>query len=71
MKTLDLHGLRHSEAETACHFFINNNWGQEMRIITGNSFLMKELVCQVLIFYKLNFTLDNFWNMGYIIVNKT
>ena len=70
MKTLDLHELRHSEAESACHFFINNNWGQEMRIITGNSFLMKEVVCQVLIFYKLDFTLDNLRNMGYITIKN-
>ncbi len=70
MKTLDLHGLSHIEAETACHYFINNNWGEEMRIITGNSFMMKEVVCQVLIFYKLDFTLDNPRNMGYIIIRK-
>jgi len=71
MKTLDLHGLLHWEAEEACHNFINSNWGNEMRIITGNSDRMKKLVCQVLIFYKLNFVLDNYWNMGYIVVNKT
>ena len=70
MKTLDLHGLSHHDAAAMCHNFINNNWGHEMRIITGNSFLMKEVVCQVLIFYKLDFTLDNPRDMGYIIVRK-
>ncbi len=70
MKTLDLHGLRHWEAEEALHIFINENWNQEMRIITGNSVYMKNLVCEILIFYKLNFTLDNLWNMGYITVKK-
>ena len=70
MKTLDLHGLKHFEVDDACHAFINKNWGQEMRIITGNSAHMKNIVCEVLIFYKLNFTLDNLYNMGYITVKK-
>jgi len=70
MKTLDLHGLRHWEVEEALHIFINEHWGLEMRIITGNSAYMKSIVCEVLIFYKLDFTLDNLYNMGYIIVRK-
>ena len=70
MKTLDLHNLLHYEAEEACHTFINDNWGQEMRIITGNSAYMKNIVCEILIFYKLNFTLDNLYNMGYISIKK-
>jgi hypothetical protein len=70
MKTLDLHGLRHWEVEEVLHIFINDHWGQEMRIITGNSGFMKTLVCEVLVFYKLNFTLDNLFNMGYITIRK-
>ena len=70
MKTLDLHGMRHWEADEACHIFVNENWGQEMRVITGNSAYMKNIVCEILIFYKLNFTLDNLHNMGYIIIKK-
>jgi hypothetical protein len=70
MKTLDLHGLRHWEAETVLHNFINENWNQEMRVITGNSSLMKDLVCSILNFYKLDFTLDNLRNMGYITIKK-
>tara|TARA_Y100000593_G_scaffold76625_1_gene141713 strand:- start:1156 stop:1368 length:213 start_codon:yes stop_codon:yes gene_type:complete len=70
MKTIDLHGLRHWEADEALHIFINDNWGDEIRIITGNSTYMKNLVCEILIFYKLTFTLDNPCNMGYIIVRK-
>ena len=70
MKTLDLHGLLHWEAEEACHIFINEHWEQEMRIITGNSAYMKKIVCEILIFYKLDFTLDNLRNMGYIIIKK-
>lgn len=70
MKTLDLHNLFHYEAEEVCHTFINDNWGQEMRIITSNSAYMKNIVCEILIFYKLNFTLDNLYNMGYISIKK-
>jgi len=70
MKTLDLHGLRHWEADVACHNFINDNWGHEMRIITGNSAYMKNIVCEILNFYNLNFTLDNLYNMGYITIKK-
>ena len=47
-----------------------HNWGKEMKIITGNSFMMKQIVSDILKFYKLNFTLDNPYNMGYIIVRK-
>ena len=70
MRTLDLHGLRHSQVEEVLHIFVNDNWGHEMRIITGNSAYMKNIVCEVLIFYKLDFTLDNLYNMGYIIIKK-
>ena len=70
MKTLDLHGLRHPQVEEECHNFINKSWGQEMRIITGNSAYMKNIVCEILIFYKLNFTLDNLYNMGYITIKN-
>ena len=70
MLTLDLHGLRHWKVEEVCHIFINDNWGQELKIITGNSIYMKKLVCEVLVFYKLKFTLDNLHNMGYIVVKN-
>ena len=70
MQTLDLHGLRHYEVDQKCHNFINKNWGHEMKIITGNSAYMKNLVCEILIFYKLDFTLDNLYDMGYIIIKK-
>ena len=70
MKILDLHGVRHHNVESTCHVFINDNWGHEMKIITGNSFMMKQIVSDILKFYKLKFTLDNPYDMGYIIVRK-
>ena len=70
MKILDLHGVRHYDVEDVCHAFINDNWGHEMKIITGNSYMMKQIVSDILEFYKLDFSLDNPYNMGYIIVRK-
>jgi len=70
MKILDLHGVRHYDVEGVCHAFINDNWGHEMKIITGNSYMMKRIVSDILEFYKLDFSLDNPYNMGYIIVRK-
>jgi len=70
MKTLDLHGMRNWQADEAIHIFINNNWNEEMRIITGHSSYMKSLVCEILVFYKLDFTLDNLFNMGYITIKN-
>jgi len=70
MKLLDLHGVRHNDVENKCHAFINDNWGHELKIITGNSFMMKRIVSDILKFYKLKFTLDNPYDMGYIIVRK-
>ena len=70
MKILDLHGTKHHEVETTCHAFINDNWGNEMKIITGNSHMMKQIVSEILKFYKLSFSLDNPYDMGYIIIRK-
>mgnify|MGYP001326657405 CR=1 FL=1 len=70
MITLDLHGIRHHDVQEIVHNFINDNWGKELRIITGNSNTMKTIVCEVLNFYNLSFTLDNIRNLGYIIVRK-
>ena len=70
MKMLDLHGVRHNDVEEVCHAFINDNWGNELKIITGNSFMMKRIVSDILKFYKLKFSLDNPYDMGYIIVRK-
>ena len=41
--TLDLHQVRHEEAEILVDRFINENWGKNLyfQIITGNSEIMK------------------------------
>jgi hypothetical protein len=70
MKTLDLHGVRHRDVNDTCHLFINDNWGEEMKIITGNSLEMKNIVSKILEFYQLKYSLDNPYDMGYIIIRK-
>ena len=70
MKILDLHGGKHYDVNDKCHLFINDNWGEEMKIITGNSMMMKKIVAKILDFYQLNYSLDNPYHMGYIIVRK-
>jgi hypothetical protein len=57
MRILDLHGVKHYDVNEICHSFINDNWGHEMKIITGNSLMMKKLYLEILDFYKLNFHL--------------
>ena len=70
---LDLHRVKHEEAEILVERFINKNWGKniETQIITGNSKKMKDIVISKLNFYKLEFTIGDRWNprnLGYITV---
>ena len=55
LKTLDLHGVKHEDADSRCHEFINSNYGYDMIIITGNSERMKEIVSGVIGEYKLQY----------------
>jgi hypothetical protein len=59
MITLDLHGVRYEEVPRICHAFINTNWGVELKIITGNSDEMKQVVVSILRQYSLDFHTDN------------
>tara|TARA_R100001510_G_C7556616_1_gene138277 strand:+ start:142 stop:357 length:216 start_codon:yes stop_codon:yes gene_type:complete len=68
MKILDLHGFSHAQAIEACHLFINTNWGHEMKIITGRSDKMKDIVYKVLQGYDVDYTFDNPWFYGYVII---
>lgn len=63
MKTIDLHGFGYHEAKQQLELFINDNWGDRIKVITGNSETMKNLVCEVIREYSLEFTreiLDGF-----------
>ena len=58
MKTIDLHGFKYVEAKRELELFINDNWGFRIKVITGNSESMKNVVCEVIREYKLEFTRD-------------
>ena len=66
--TLDLHGVKHEDAERLCHEFINKNWGPdlELHIITGHSILMKTIVDQTLNFYDVEVIHGDPRNAGYV-----
>jgi len=59
MTILDLHGVRYEEVPRICHSFLNSHWGLEMKIITGNSDDLKQLVISVLRQYDLEFFTGN------------
>ena len=68
MKIIDLHGLRHEEAKGQVELFINDNWGDCIKIITGNSEAMKNIACEVIQEYNLDYVRSDFW--GYIIIKE-
>jgi len=55
VKELDLHGANYEEVVIKCHRFLNDNWGKEMKIITGKSDEMKKLVCEIIEKYRLQY----------------
>ena len=71
MKKLDLHRMRHEDAQRAVIRFVEFNWGcgEEVEIITGNSMAMKEIVVNVLKEYDLEYTYGRLFdiNKGYIV----
>lgn len=66
---LDLHGIAHEDVSNIVHKFINNHWsaGWTLRIITGQSSQMKDLVLRVVRLYEVEREEDP-WNSGVIIV---
>jgi DNA-nicking Smr family endonuclease len=69
---VDLHRLRHEDAQRAVIHFIEDHWHEqaELEIITGNSNKMKELVKSILDEYKLTCQIGREFdvnNKGYIV----
>jgi len=62
IKTLDLHGVRHSEVKRLVIKFVEANWdsGNELKIITGHSPVMQKIVIGVLEDYKLDYRVGNY-----------
>lgn len=62
MRNIDLHGIRNPKVRNILTEEIENLWGSDtdLRIVTGHSQKMKELVSVVLDEYKLEYTTDIF-----------
>ena len=68
MITLDLHGLRHEDAKRKLELFINDHWGKMLKIITGHSKSMRNIVSSTAKSYNLDFTYCPFGT--YIIIKS-
>jgi hypothetical protein len=66
--TLDLHGIGHNDVDDLVHRFINENWesGKELRIITGHSLKMKNIVRDILKMYDVEVEEGDPRNSGYL-----
>lgn len=55
MDKLDLHGIRHEDVPRMVIRFVESHWDEEdeFEIVTGNSWKMKNLVCDVLREYEI------------------
>ncbi len=71
MKTLDLHGMYHEAVQRNVENFVLLNDGP-MRIITGNSSTMKEIVAEILSQHDFAYYPENYTNFGsLIVIDKT
>lgn len=72
MTKLDLHRMKHSEAEASIIRVIEQHWDKpcEIEVITGNSTKMKEIVISVVNEYGLRCSIGREFdsNKGYIII---
>jgi hypothetical protein len=69
---IDLHRLKHEDAERAVIRFIEEHWDEdaELEIITGNSTKMRGLVINILDEYHLTYQISRMFepnNKGYIV----
>jgi hypothetical protein len=69
MKSLDLHGFRHHEVPQLLHIFINSNLGEEIKVIFGNSDVMRDIVLETVEPYRFRITRsDLLLDTKYIII---
>ena len=68
MNALDLHGERHEAARNILIRTIEELWdsGEDLVIVTGNSWMMKDIVKKVLEEYKLAWVDGDPYNSGYL-----
>lgn len=68
MKELDLHGVRHNQVHNLVEDFILKSSSPVLKIITGNSNRMLELVREVLCEYGFKYEYEHWFNLGAIVV---
>ena len=69
MKKLDLHGKTHEESEFLIEVFIENNIDNlPVKIITGNSGIMKSFVMKVARKYNLKVSPRTDYNLGCLLI---
>ena len=65
--TIDLHGMKHNEVFIVVEDFVLNNQNQfPLKIITGNSHKTKSIVINVLKKHNFNYSIGDYYNLGYI-----
>ncbi len=67
MTTIDLHGVKHADVEKIIENFLLLN-DMPVRIITGNSSIMKSLVKVVLERHDFKCQYESDWNLGSLII---
>ena len=67
MRTLDLHGVTHKEAENKIRDFLNFV-ELPCRVIPGNSEKMKEIVVAILHEYEYSFNYSSDYNLGSLVI---
>ena len=67
MKELDLHGIRHNDVQKLVdHFLYENVNNIPVKIITGYSNRMQDIVINILKEYNYDYEIGDGFNMGYI-----
>lgn len=67
MPELDLHGVRHEAAELMIEDFVLRN-SLPVKVITGNSPTMKDMLRKVLERHGMVCEPESYWNLGSLIV---
>tara|TARA_Y100001968_G_C19384298_1_gene731988 strand:- start:614 stop:862 length:249 start_codon:yes stop_codon:yes gene_type:complete len=67
IQELDLHGIRHGEVKLLVEdFVLKNQYCLPIKIITGNSDIMKRIVISVLNDHGFEYSDGDYYNRGYI-----
>ena len=71
MKKIDLHGYDYDKADSLVTIFIENNINNlPLKIITGNSNKMKNIVIEITKKFRLKTSYQNHHNLGTLIITE-